>query len=362
MFKILTVNPGSISTKMGVFEDDRCVLEKNIPFPESEREKYPSIKEQLESRLDAISQALKESPIGLDGFDAVVGRGGLLAPVGSGTYIINDEMIKDMVEAARGEHASNLGCMLARRIAKLSGSPAFIVDPVSVDELSDVARISGAPEIGRGSLVHALNQRAVARKVAARLGKKYEECSFVVAHLGTGVTIGVHSGGKIIDVVGAKSDGPFSPERAGGLPTDRVIELCFSGRYTREELWVKLLSGWGFVSYLGTRDLREILEMIGRDAGARLIYEAFVYQVAKGIGELATVVNGNLDAIIITGGMTYAEKLCRDLSEKIAFLGRLEIVPGEDEQFTLASGALRVLCGEERARQYPGGEYVKLLN
>ena len=353
MFKILTVNPGSTSTKIGVFEDDRCVLEKNILFPDSERKKYARIREQLDNRFNSISAALREAGFSLSEFDAVSGRGGLFAGVRSGTYLINNIMIKDAEEALRGEHASNLGCMLARKIAAFSACPAFIVDPVSVNELTAVAKISGAPEIERGSLVHALNQRSVARKVAAGQGKKYEECKFVVAHLGSGVTIGVHSGGRIIDVVGAKSDGPFSPERAGGLPADKLIEFCFSGLYTKDELLVKLLSGWGFISYLGTRDLREVLKMAESDKKARLIYEAFVYQVAKGIGELATVVNGCLDAVVITGGMAYSEKLCHDLCEKIAFIGRIEIVPGEDEQAALALGALRVLEGTEPALRYP---------
>lgn len=353
MFKILTINPGSVSTKIGVFEDEKRVFEATLPFDESERKKCGKIIDQLDSRFASISQALAEAGFSASDFAAVSARGGLLAPVSSGTFAVNEKMKKDLVAASRGEHASNLGALLAVKFAKPAGCPSLIVDPVSVDELTDVARVSGAPEIKRASLVHALNQRAVARNVAENIGKNYEDCRFVVAHLGSGVTIGAHKGGKIIDVVGAKADGPFSMERAGGLPAEGVISLCFSGRYTEAELEKKLLSGWGVMSYLGTRDFREILKLAENDERAALIYEAFVYQTAKGIGELSTVLNGNLDAVIITGGMAYSEKLCRDLSEKIAFIGRIEIVPGEDELRALALGALRVLRGTEVALVYP---------
>lgn len=352
MYKILTINPGSTSTKIGIFENGEQVFEKSIPFGEDERKRYKRVTDQLETRFESISQAIEGAGFSPRDFDAVSARGGLLSPMLSGTFLVNDKMEDYLKKAPRGEHASNLGAQLARKFAEPAGCPAFIVDPVTVDELTDVARISGAPEIKRSSFVHALNQKAVARKVAAGLGKKYEDCGFVVAHLGTGVTIGAHKEGKIIDVVGAKSDGPFSPERAGALPADGLVALCFSGKYTEAELNCKLLSGWGFVAYLGTRDLREIIKLAERDEQARLIYEAFVYQTAKGIGELSTVLNGEIDAIILTGGMAHAEKLCRDVSKKIAFIGKIEIVPGEYELQALALGALRVLEGAEAAREY----------
>lgn len=352
MFKILTINPGSTSTKIGVFENDRQVFEESIPFSEEERQKFKNITDQLDTRFETITRALSGAGIALSGFCAVSARGGLLAPVRSGTFLVNDAMEEYLRAAPRGEHASNLGPLLARKFARLAGCPAFIVDPVSVDELTDVAKVTGAPEIKRTSLVHALNQRAVARRVASGLGREYEDCRFVVAHLGTGVTIGAHTDGRIVDVVGAKADGPFSPERAGALPADGLIELCFSGKYTEAELKKKLLSGWGFVAHLGTRDLREILKMAERDGQARLIYDAFVYQVAKGIGELSTVLDGELDAIILTGGMAYSEKLIADVSKKIAFIAGIEVVPGENELLALALGALRVLNGTETAREY----------
>lgn len=352
MFRILTINPGSTSTKIGVFENDRQVFEALIPFNEEERKKFKNITDQLDMRFEAISMALSNAGVAASDFCAISARGGLLAPVRSGTFLVNDAMEEDLKAAQRGEHASNLGALLARKFAAIADCPAFIVDPVSVDELTDVARVTGAPEIKRTSLVHALNQRAVARKVANELGREYEDCRFVVAHLGTGVTIGAHRDGMIIDVVGAKADGPFSPERAGALPVDGLIGLCFSGRYTEAELNRKLLSGWGFVAHLGTRDLREILQMAGQDWHASLIYDAFVYQVAKGIGELSTVLDGELDAIILTGGMAYSEKLVADVSKKVAFIAGIEVVPGENELLALALGALRVLNGTETAREY----------
>lgn len=355
---IFAADPGSTSTKIAVYEDECAVFEKNIPFPDAERARYGTILAQLPARCAAIMPALCDAGFGSRRFDAAVGRGGLLAPVPSGTYLVNDGMTDWLRRAPRGEHASNLGPFIARRFAEASGAPAYIVDPVSVDELSAVARVSGAPEIERGSLVHALNQRAMARRAAASLGKKYEDSRFVVAHLGTGVTIGAHEGGRIADVIGAKADGPFSAERAGGLPADALIELCFSGRYTEAELRVKLLSGWGFVSYLGTRDLREIFALASRDGRAALVLDAFVYQVAKGIGELAAALDGDIDAVILTGGMAHSQELVARITKKIKFLGRVVVMPGENELEALALGALRVLRGEERARSYPDGAYL----
>lgn len=358
MFKILTINPGSTSTKIGIFEDEKKIFEESIPFDESKRKKYRLIADQLDCRFADISEALSRVGFSVSGFDAVSARGGLLAPVISGTFVVNDEMERDVREARRGEHASNLGALLAKKIATSSGCRAFIVDPVSVDELTEVARISGAPEMERTSLVHALNQKAVARITAAKLGKEYQDCRFLVAHLGTGVTIGAHQEGRIIDVVGAQQDGPFSLERAGGLPVDSLVRLCYSGKYSEEELMRKLMAGWGLVAYLGTRDLREVQKAAETDDRAKLVYDAFVYQVAKGIGELATVLRGEIDAVILTGGMACSEQLCRDIGERVGFIGKLEIIPGEDEQYALAQGVLRVLQGIESVRNYPGGECV----
>jgi len=359
MFSILAINPGSTSTKIACFHDENLIFKKNIPFTEKESLSFSCVLDQLPSRFETICESLVEENIPLDRFDAAVGRGGMLEPVPSGTYLVAQNMMDYLKRAPRGDHASGLGAFLAYKFACMSECPAYIVDPVSVCELSDVAKISGAPEIERGSLVHALNQKAVARRIAAKIGKKYEECRFVVAHLGTGVTLGVHCNGRIIDVIGAKADGPFSAERAGGLPVDAVVDLCFSGRYTETEIKKKLLSGWGFLAYLGTRDLREIFKMAEEDPKARTVLEAFVYQIAKGIGEFCTVLDGDIDAIIITGGMAYSERLMQMLIKKIKFLGPIEQVPGENELEALSMGALRVLKGEELPRIYPDGSYIK---
>lgn len=356
--KILAVNPGSTSTKIAVFEDLRPLFEAGVELTDVRRSAFAAVLDQLEMRCALISRALSEAGFAEDAFDAVVGRGGLLAPMPSGTYLVNDAMKDYLTEAPRGEHASNLGAFIAERFAGRSGCRAYIVDPVSVDELSDVARISGAPEIERGSLVHALNQKAMGRKAAAAFGKRYEDCRFVVAHLGTGVTIGAHDRGRIVDVIGAKADGPFSAERAGGLPVDAVVELCYSGKYALAELRRKLLSGWGIVSYLGTRDLREVLKMAEGDARAKLVLDAYVYQIAKGIGELAAALDGELDAVILTGGMAHSRELVGLVGRKIKFLGKTVVLPGENELESLAAGALRVLRGEERAKIYPTGEYA----
>ncbi|MEA4872480.1 MAG: butyrate kinase [Synergistaceae bacterium] len=358
MYRILAVNPGSTSTKIAVYENGDEILKENIPVDQDIISEYKCVLDQLEHRFDLIKRTLIDNGVKPDSFDAVVGRGGILAPMPSGTYLVTEEMTGYLKDAPRGEHASNLGAFIAEKFAHMSGCEAYIVDPVSVDELTDVARISGAPEIKRSSLVHALNQKAVARKVAADLGKKYEDCRFVVAHLGTGITIGAHSSGKIVDVVGAKADGPFSPERAGGLPVGELVDLIFSGRYTKEELKKKLLSGWGIVAYLGTRDIREVFKMAENDPEARIILEAFVYQIAKGIGELCTVLDGEIDAVILTGGMAHSDRLMEMLKKKIKFLAPIVIIPGENELEALYKGAERVLRKEERPRIYPGGEYI----
>ena len=360
MSRILAVNPGSTSTKIAVYEDGKEILKENIPVDQDLISAYKCVLDQLDHRFELIRQTLLEKGILPESFDAVVGRGGILAPIPSGTYLVTKEMTDYLAEAPRGEHASNLGAFIAKRFAEMSGCRAFIVDPVSVDELTEVARISGAPEIKRSSLVHALNQKAVARKAAAELGKKYEDCRFVVAHLGTGITIGAHCGGKIVDVVGAKADGPFSPERAGGLPVGELVDLIFSGIYSEAELKKKLLSGWGMVAYLGTRDIREAGKIAEHDPNAKLVLEAMAYQIAKGIGEMSTVLDGDIDSIILTGGMAYSDILTGMLIKKIRFLAPIRVVPGENELEALFKGAERVLMKEERPRLYPSGEFIDI--
>ncbi len=358
MYRILAVNPGSTSTKIAVYENGEEIFNDNIPVDPNIIASCDSVLDQLDHRFELIKKALDDKNIKKDSFDAVVGRGGILAPIPSGTYIVTEEMTDYLRKAVRGEHASNLGAFLAKKFAEMSGCEAYIVDPVSVDEFTEVARISGAPEIQRTSLLHALNQKAVARNVAAQLGKKLDDCRFVVAHLGTGITIGAHRNGKIVDVIGAKADGPFSAERAGSLPADELADFILDNKLTKAEIRKKLLSGWGLFGYLGTRDIREVFKMAENDPKAKIVLEAFVYQIAKGIGEMATVLDGDMDAIIITGGMAHSGPLIAMIEKKVKFLAPIVVIPGENELEALCKGAERVLKKEELPRKYPTGEYI----
>lgn len=297
---------------------------------------------------------LRKTIFPLESLDAIIGRGGLLKPIEGGTYEINEAMLEDLKSGFRGEHASNLGGILAYDIAKDLNIRSFIVDPVVVDELQDVARISGLKGIERVSIFHALNQKAVARKHAKSLGKKYEELNLIVAHLGGGVSVGAHEKGKVIDVPNAlNGEGPFSPERAGGLPVGQLIELCFSGKYTKEEIKKMIVGNGGIVSYLGTNDAREVSKRIKEgDKEAELIYYAMAYQVSKEIGACAAVLKGNVDGILITGGIAYDEEFTSWIEERVKFIAPVTIYPGEDELAALAQGGLRVLKGEEEAKIY----------
>jgi len=354
MFKTLVINPGSTSTKIGVFEDENPIFIEILRHDSETIKKYKSIFDQYDFRRDIILNFLKEKNISLDSFSSVVGRGGLIKPVKSGTYLVNEKMIEDLKETKRGEHASNLGAVLAYEIAKPLNIPAFIVDPVVVDEMDDIARISGLKGIERISIFHALNQKAVARRAAKDLGKKYEDVNFIVVHLGGGISVGAHKKGRVVDVNNAlNGDGPFAPERAGSLPTQDLVDLCFSGKYTFEEMKKKLAGNGGLVSLLGTNDAREVEKRIQNgDSYAKLCYEAMAYQTSKTIGEMASVLKGEIDAIVITGGIAYSKMLTDWIIERVSFLGRILLYPGEDEMEALNSGALRVLRKEEEAKIY----------
>jgi len=283
-----------------------------------------------------------------------VGRGGLLRPIASGTYRINEKMLEDLRSGAMGEHASNLGGLLAYGIAGNLSIPSYIVDPVVTDEMKPVARISGMPEIPRISILHALNQKAIARKAALDLGKKYEKLNFIVAHLGGGISVGVHYKGKVIDVNNAlNGEGPFTPERSGGVPVGSLVELCFSGKFSKDEMMKKVKSKGGLVAYLNTNDVREVLKMINQgDKKAKLIFEAMAYQVAKEIGAGATVLKGQIDAIILTGGIAYNNDFVNMVRDRVSFLSLVMVYPGEEEMLSLCEGALRVLKGEEVEKLY----------
>jgi len=353
MKRVLAVNPGATSTKFAVFDDEKIVLKKVVEHQGAALQDFSRVIDQFQYRSDLIADALKEANIPLESLDAVVARGGLLKPMQGGTYAVNELMLADLKKAERGEHASNLGAVIADNIAKILGIPAFIVDPVAVDELQPVARISGFPDLERASMSHALNMKAVARKVAAELGMLYRDANLVVAHLGTGVSMSVHQGGKMIDIVDGKEEGAFSPDRCGGLPASQLVKLCYSGKYTYEEIKKKLFGSGGFYAYLGTKDARDLERLADEgDEKAELLLQAFCYQVAKDIGSLATVVKGKVDRIILTGGMAYSKRLVKDITDCVGFIAPVVVIPGEEELESLSTGAIRVLNGEEQAQVY----------
>jgi len=354
IYRILTINPGSTSTKIAIFDNEKNVFEETLTHSSDEIGKYATIFDQYEFRKNVILETLNEKGINLTKLDAVVGRGGLLKPIEGGTYAVDENMIEDLKVGVLGEHASNLGGMIANEIAGQLNIPSFIVDPVVVDELNDIARISGIPQLDRKSIFHALNQKAVARRAAKDMGKGYEDINVIVAHLGGGVSVGAHKAGRVVEVNNAlDGDGPFSPERSGGLPVGQLAKLCFSGEYTHNEI-KKLITGkGGLVAYLGTNDGREVVKMIeAGDKNAELVYKAMAYQVSKEIGACAAVLKGKVDAIILTGGIAYDKQFTAWIKEDVEFISQVLIYPGEDEMIALAEGGLRVLRGEEEAKIY----------
>lgn len=354
MYKLLIINPGSTSTKIGVFEDETMIFEETLRHSVEELDSYDKIYDQYEFRKNIILKTLNKNNIDIKELNGVVGRGGLLKPIEGGTYEVNEEMLEDLKVGILGEHASNLGGILAHEIIKENGGRAFIVDPVVVDELDDVARISGLKEIERISIFHALNQKAVARRYAKSIGKSYEDLNLIVAHLGGGISVGAHKKGRVIDVANAlDGEGPFSPERSGSLPVGSLVKLCYSGKYTLDEVKSMIKGKGGLVSYLNTNDGREVVKRINDgDQYARTVYYAMAHQVAKEIGAVATTLEGNIDGIILTGGIAYDKMFTGWIEQKISFLGDVIIYPGEDELMALAEGGLRVLRGEEEAKIY----------
>ncbi len=355
-FRVLAINPGSTSTKIAVYDDEQLLLEQVVRYSNEELVPFKTVIEQYEFRKKGILNILEENNIAITTLDAVVGRGGLLKPIEGGTYAVNDAMLNDLRQAKNGqEHASNLGGVLAKEIADNLNIPAYIVDPVVVDELADVARVSGLPGCDRVSIFHALNQKAVARKISQELGKSYEQANLIIAHMGGGVTVGAHQGGKVIDVNdGLYGEGPFSPERTGGLPTGRMIDLCFSGKYTTAAEVRKVIAGkGGLVAYLNTNDGREVGKRIENgDEKAKLIYSAMAYQIAKEIAASSAVLFGKVDAIVLTGGLAYDKMLVKMITERVGFIAEVKVIPGENEMSALAEGVLRVLRGYEQAKEY----------
>lgn len=353
-YTLLTINPGSTSTKIGLFQDDKMIFEQTLRHPTEVLNQYDRIFDQYKFREKIILEALEKNNIDISSIDALVGRGGLLKPIEGGTYEVNKEMIEDLKIGVLGEHASNLGGILAYEIAKEIRGKAFVVDPAVVDELQDVARISGLKGIERVSIFHALNQKAVARKYASSNGRQYEDLNLIVAHLGGGISIGAHEKGRVIDVSNAlDGEGPFSPERSGGLPVGELIKLCYSGEYTLNTMKKMIKGNGGLVSYLGTNDAREVVKRIEEgDENAKLIFSAMAYQVAKEIGASSIVLKGNVDAIILTGGIAHSNIFTGWIEERVSFISKVIIYPGEDELAALAEGGLRVLRGVEEAKIY----------
>lgn len=352
--KTLVINPGSTSTKIGIFEDETLLFDETLRHSTEEIARYDSIIDQKDFRRDIILDFLKSKDFDVNTLDVVVGRGGMLKPIPGGTYAVNDALVRDLEIGVSGQHASNLGGILAKEIADSIGKPSFIVDPVVVDELCDEARVSGVPELPRISIFHALNQKAVAKRYAAEAGKDYKDLNLIVVHMGGGVSVGAHSKGRVIDVFNAlDGDGAFSPERAGGVPSGALIKMCFSGKYEEKEVYKKIVGAGGFNALLGTNDMREVEKMVqDGNKDADLYRRAFIFQVSKDIGSMACVLAGKIDQIIITGGIAYDKEVVAGLKEHCGFLAPVTVYPGEDELLALVQGGLRVVNGVEKALEY----------
>lgn len=352
--KSLIINPGSTSTKIGVFEDETLLFEETLRHSTEEISKYATIFDQKDFRKNIIIDLLKSKEFDIKSLGMVVGRGGMLKPIPGGTYACTDALVKDLEVGVSGQHASNLGGILAREIADEIGVPSFIVDPVVVDELMPIARYSGVPELPRVSIFHALNQKAVAKRYAKETGKKYEDLNLIVVHMGGGVSVGPHKNGKVIDIFNAlDGDGAFSPERSGAVPVGALVKMCFSGEYTQAEVYKKLVGNGGFNAYVGTNDMRDVEKMVneGNEKAAE-VRDAFILQMSKNIGAMATVLEGKVDQIIVTGGIAYDKYVVAKLKERCEWIAPFTVYPGEDELLALVQGGLRVLNGEEEAKNY----------
>lgn len=352
-YRILAINPGSTSTKIAVYEDEKSVLNLSLQHSSEDLAHFHNAREQYEWRRDLVLTALADNDIDIHSLHATIGRGGLIHPVESGTYEVNDSLRDDLLNAQR-KHASNLGGLIARDIADRAGVKAYIADPVTVDELMPYARISGMPELPRVSILHALNQKAVGRRYAKEIGERYEDLNLIVCHMGGGISVGAHRKGRVIDTNnGLNGDGPFTPERAGTLPPGQLVDLCFSGKYTHEEMLKKVQGQAGLYAHLGTTSVPEILEKIDQgDLHSMLILRAMCYTIAKTIGEMAVALKGNVDAILLTGGIAYSTRLTDFIASHIDFIAPIFVYPGENELESLAMNALAVLNGEREAMVY----------
>jgi butyrate kinase len=359
-FTVLAINPGSTSTKCATYRDTQEAWKKSVSHKPEELARFRRLQDQLEYRIAAVRAGVAESGIPLSEISAVVGRGGLLKPLPGGVYEVNDRMKADLVSEKYGRHASNLGALMADSLAAELGVPAFIVDPVVVDELDAVSRYSGIPEIPRRSIFHALNQKAIAKKAACRIGKPYAECRMIVAHMGGGTSIGIHVNGMVVDVNNAlDGDGPFAIERAGTVPAGDWMRWVLAHQHDPQALQLMLTGRGGLVAYLGTNDFPAIEKSaegtgeLDRSMSDQLIH-TLCYQVAKSIAGLAAFTSGRLDAVVLTGGLAFSLRVVKEISERVSFLGPVLVFPGENELEALALGAREVLLGETTARTYEG--------
>nr|WP_319509766.1 butyrate kinase [uncultured Draconibacterium sp.] len=355
MHQVLAINPGSTSTKFAVYNETECVFTKTIRHPLEQLLRYKNIIDQFAFRKGVIIEALVDEGIEVDAIKYIIGRGGLTYPLESGVYKVNNLMLDHLREGIMGHHASNLGGMLADYIAlQIPNAKAYIADPVVTDEMDEVARLAGHPRFKRQSIFHALNQKATARLHANKMAKNYNHMCLIVAHLGGGISVGAHKNGRVIDVNNAlDGEGPFSPERSGTLPVGQLIDLCFSGKFSQEQIRRMVVGEGGFVAYLGTNDALEVEKRVEQnDEKAKTVQEALFYQVAKMIGEMAVVLSGKVDGILLTGGMAYNKHLENYIRNKTGFISEVFVYPGEDELEALAVNALRVANGEIEAKEY----------
>ena len=352
--KILSINPGATSTKVALYLNEMPLKVETIRHSPEDLSSFKSTLDQLDYRKELVSKFLEENKVKASELSAVVGRGGPFKPLQSGTYQVNEKMLSDIRKGnVQADHPSNLGALIAHEIVKGTDVPAFIVDPVSVDEFIPEAKISGLPQIERKSLSHALNMKMVARKAAKKLGKRYEELNLIIVHLGSGISVSSHLRGRMIDVNNANDMGPFSPQRTGALPVTGLAFLCFSGKYTQKEMIQLLTKTGGLLAHLGTDNVEEVEKRIDQgDQKAKLIYLAMVYQIAKEIGAMATTLEGKVDAIVLTGGIANSKRLTDSITRKVKFIAPVMVFPGEDEMEALTLGALRVILREEKAREY----------
>ena len=351
--KILIVNPGSTSTKIGLFEDETPIFERVLRHTMEELAIYEKIGDQYDFRMQFIMDALEESGVTANELSAVCGMGGLVKPIASGTYYVNDAMKKDLASGNFGDHASNLGGLIARAIGDKVNIPAFIVDPVVVDEFIPISRITGHPALTKRSIFHALNQKATARKYCKEHGKSYNEVNLVVVHMGGGISVTAHEKGRAIDSNNAlDGDGPFTPERSGTLPVGDLAALCFSGKYTHADIKAMIKGKGGMVGYFGSNNLMELEESSKTDPEVKLVIDALALQVGKEIAQQAVAMCGKVDAIILTGGIAYSDYITGEIARHVEFIAPVKRYPGEDELAALNQGALRVLRGEEEGKNY----------